>query len=161
MWNWVNTWSIDNWLTLVSIIITAVFSVMMWYVAETQKNIQEKQKNLELFNLRYEHKQEFINTLESINNIIYGHISINNSKPLGILKNTVQKLYNISRISKYLFDEEIYNLEIEIVSDIECTKDYSLCNNTKEKEVGFNERYSQSLQSLKSKYDKFLIEAKF
>lgn len=160
MWNWVDNWSTDNTLTVFSIVITAVFSGMMWYVAKTQKNIQEKQKNLELFKLRYDHRQEFINTLESINDIIYGHVGRENLRLLGKLQNTVQKLYNISKISKYLFDEEIYNLEVGIISDVGCTKNPTLCNNTKEKEIGFKERYFQSLQDLKSKYEKFLTEAK-
>lgn len=109
-----NSWSIDNWLTLVSIIITAIFSRMMWYVAKTQKDIQEKQKNLELFKLRFKHEQDFI-SISSKLIAISSFIDINNVSESKIeIKNNSSLLLNIVAESKYLFNQEVFKIENSI-----------------------------------------------
>lgn len=127
-----NSWSIDNWLTLVSIIITAIFSKMMWNVAKTQKDIQEKQKNLELFKLRLEHKNKFKSLIDFMNSL-----SINLNEKIICSDDLIKKLSNDNKQldlligeTSYLFSEEIKNIEQEIINkNKDFTESISCYNN--------------------------------
>lgn len=158
-----NSWSIDNWLTLGSIIITAIFSRMMWYVAKTQKDIQEKQKNLELFKLRFKHKQNFISIFSQLMTTLISTNVKNVTKSQQKILEDSSVLMDFISESKYLFNQEVFEIESRILRYFNIFSDI-----LDKKDIAKIEKYKKFLSNkllvyipkLRDQHDKFLTEAK-
>ena len=159
----VDNWSIDNILTLCSIFMTGIFSFMMYCVTTTQRDIQEKQKNLELLKLRLEHSKKFTNIAMKICTFMIYNLKFD-KKEYYEFNQLLSELFDMTSETEYLFDEETEKLEINVVENYRDVNSFRLsvyykrkAENTldKKEKTQYKELYKEYYRDIEKKDDSF------
>ncbi len=115
-------------INIISALLTPTIAICTAFFMWQQKEIQKKQQKTELLKLRIEHIRDIFDTWGMFHQdikFIRGYKAqiivpngMNEENVIYDMKKVIAKLYKYSLSTKYLFTEDIYNLENEIIKSL-------------------------------------------